>query len=226
VTLKLTTGEGGMVASTSEHHRDDQDRVGRKRGFAIGVAAFAVLLAGSVFGTVLARSSQPARASTGNSCRATSSSAPILGSWHVQVHFDGPPMAGVTENAIETFTPGGGVVEADSTDSTAVSSEVTSGSWRQNSDCTYTMRLVHLFNDAATHGVARVVMPTVRYVLDSAQRLHSIAARTRVYVYEPHSGRIQGRPIVLGSSSAPVSVSTGERFTTDWTPPAAFRPEP
>lgn len=195
------------AATTAERAR--RARVVKATGAVVGLAAAAIGLGGS------------AHAADANSvarCVPTSTSAPIIGSWYAQVHFPAFPFPGKTEATMITFTPGGGLVEANPINTSPAAN---SGFWKQNADCSYSVRLLNFTYDPATTGTQQVLDVDLRFVMDDATHFHSTAANAVVYMYDSKSGQRQGDPLVVPN----VTQTTGERFST-WQVPVQFPAEP
>ena len=122
---------------------------------------------------------------------------------------------------MQTFTPGGGVVEANPANPSPAAN---SGSWRLNADCSYSLSFVEFTydtTDPVPHGIDSVVVVNATYVLDDQNHLHSTKTDAALYTYDPETGARKGDPTVMPN----VSNTTGVRFTTSWTPPNQFPPQ-
>jgi hypothetical protein len=183
----------------------------RPRTIARAALAIAVAAVGLAF------TPQATSADTTGRCPSTSTAAPIVGSWYAEVKFVGDFSPGKVEATMITFTPGGGIVEANPINPSPAGN---SGHWKQNSDCSYSVRLFNFTWDPATTGVTQVLEIRLRFVMTDPNHFHSTEANALVLFYEPRSGQ------QLGSIAVPdVSVTTGERFNT-WQVPTAFPPQP
>lgn len=178
--------------------------------------ARAVLVA-AVAAVGLGFSPQATTAGTDGRCPSTSLTAPIVGSWYAEVKFVGDFSPGKTEATMITFTPGGGIVEANPIN---LSPAANSGHWRLNSDCTYSVRLFNFTWDPVSTGVTQLLEIQLTFVMTDYTHFHSTEADALVFFYEPRSGQR------LGEIAVPdVSVTTAERFNT-WQIPARFPAQP
>jgi hypothetical protein len=175
-----------------------------------------LMLAGAGLGLTL--STQPAGATAGGGCASTSIVAPVIGSWYAQVFFPSLPFPGRAEATMITFTPGGGIVEANAINTSPAAN---SGFWKWNADCSYSLRLLNFTYDPVTTGVQQILDVQLRFVLTDLTHWHSTSADAKVYFFNPKTGARLGDPIAIPT----VSVTTAERFNT-WPVPTQFPPEP
>jgi hypothetical protein len=143
--------------------------------------------------------------------------APIVGPWHLRVHFkSGGPFSGKTDETLATFQAGGTMVESNGTNPYAHF-----GAWTRKCDGLYTDALYtyHLveFNYDASGNLIQVAVPNIDFMLDSMDRLHSVAATTTLYIYSPESGAL-ANTIVFPN----VSEVTGQRISATWIPPTVL----
>ncbi|GAA0538236.1 hypothetical protein GCM10010172_19420 [Paractinoplanes ferrugineus] len=151
-------------------------------------------------------------------CATTSLYAPIVGSWYAQVYFPGQPFPGRTESTLITFTPGGGVVEANPVN---VSPAANSGFWRRNADCSYFMHQVHFTWDPKTTGMEQAFTVDVLFTMADDNHFKSHSATAVVHQFDPQTGKR-----VFGPFTVPnVSEFFGERLSV-WTVPENFPAEP
>jgi hypothetical protein len=186
----------------------------RLRRVSIGLAVLAMSLAA----LGLAVFNRPASARAATECPATSSVAPIIGSWYAEVNFPGFPFAGKTEATMITFTPGGGVVEANPINKSPAAN---SGFWRRNADCTYSVRLLNFTWDPVLTGMTQVLDVQLTFVMDDLDHFHSTGADAVVYAYDPQTGQRLGDPIAIPN----VTRTTAQRFNT-WVVPDHFPAQP
>lgn len=151
-------------------------------------------------------------------CVENSLYAPIVGSWYAQVFFPGQPFPGRTESTMLTFTPGGGVVEANPVNTSPAAN---SGFWRLNSDCSYFMHQVHFTWSTTTTGVEQAFTVDVTFKMTDANHFQSTSATAVVHQFNPQTGQRVFGPFVVPN----VSQFFGERFST-WQVPDNFPAEP
>jgi hypothetical protein len=185
----------------------------RRRGYRLLAGGAAAVAAAAL---TVAASSGPAEAGPGATCGSAGST--ILGSWYAQVYFPGMVFTGRTEATMITFSPGGGVVEANPINTSPAGN---SGHWRQNPDCSFSVRLLNFTWDPVTSGTQQVLDVQLVFVLDDSTHFHSTAADATVYTFDPKSGQRIGAPLVIPE----VSRTTAERFST-WHVPAQFPAQP
>jgi hypothetical protein len=143
---------------------------------------------------------------------------PVLGSWYAQVHFPGIPFPGRTEATMMTFTPGGGLVEANPINQSPAGN---SGYWRRDTDGVYHLRLLNFTWDPVISGAKQLLDVDITFVMTDRNHFHSVAASAVVYYFDPQTGQRLQDPVTVPD----VTVTTAERFST-WKVPAAFPAEP
>lgn len=189
-------------------------------GFVRGVRVW-VALGGLVAAVVVAVGAGSAQGSVGAGVPGSGRGGgvdPLVGSWYAQVHFPGFPFPGRTEATVMTFTPGGGLVEANPINESPAGN---SGFWKRNRDGSYRLRLLNLTWDPATSGTRQVLDVDIDLVRTDADHFHSIRASAMVYVFDSQSGVRVGDPVQVPD----VTVTTAERLSV-WKVPERFPAEP
>jgi hypothetical protein len=142
----------------------------------------------------------------------------LLGSWYAQVHFPGQPFPGLTESTLMTFTPGGGLVEANGVNPSPAGN---SGFWALNPDCSYSARTVLFDWDKSNSAIKTVTDVRLRLVVTDKNHFRSTSADATVSIFDPQTGQRVGDQIVI----ADISQTTAERLTV-WAVPQSFPAAP